>query len=251
MPNSVLNQTDIREEVLSRLGGSRLEVELNQEDLNAATKEAVRIYSRYAPLQRWSSLNVSTSQKRYVLDLNAHPGFTGIIQVQFLTRRTDPTAIDPFDPYDTVVGGLLVGDETFGDVLQRLTYTEDSARIVSAEPEWRGEWEGSSYVLYVDVVRNPTLCAYLWCGRYTPDANADTGMQLIPEGDSDWVIDYVEARSMVTLGRVRRKFGGIPNPEGSVDEIDGAQFVDEGQQKLNDLIEDIKQRRFPLPPEIE
>lgn len=251
MPNTVLNQASIREEILSRLGGSRLEVELDQNDYDLATKEAIRVYSRYVPFQGWKVLPVTTSQKKYVLDLSQHPGFTGVIQLAFITRRTKPSAIDPFDPYDTVVGGLLVGDETFGDILQRIFYTEDAARIISAEPEWRGEWEAGTYALYVDVVRSETLAAYHWCGHYTPDSNASTGMQLIPDADTDWILDYIEARCMLTLGRVRRKFGGIPNPEGSVDEVDGTALVDEGNTKRTELLDDIKQRRFPLLPEIE
>lgn len=251
MPNTVLRQDQIREETLSRLGGSRLEVELDQRDLDQATREAIRVYSRYVPLQGWKSIPATVTQKRYVLDLAQHPGFTGIIDVQFLTRRTDPSSIDPFDPYDSVVGGLLVGDETFADVMQRLVYTEDAARVVSAEPEWRGEWEGADFALYLDIVRTPTLVAYNWCGAYSTDVTAANGMHLIPFDDTDWILNYIEARAMVTLGRVRRKFGGIPNSDGGVDEIDGNQFVDEGNQKTTDLMEEIRSRRIPLPPTIE
>lgn len=251
MPNTVLTQTEIRDEIQSRLGGSRLTLELDQKDFDIATKEAVRIYSRHVPFQRWRRLDATASQKRYVLATVDHPGMAGVLDVQFITRRTDPTQIDPFNPFDTVIGGLQVGDETFGDVEQRRAYTEDASRIVSAEPEWRYERELGEHVLYVDVVRVPTQVSYLWVGHFTSDADASTGMQLVPDADTDWVLDYVEARMMVTLGRVRRKFGGIPNPDGGVDEIDGQQFVDEGQQKIELLAEEIRQRRFPLPPAIE
>lgn len=247
MPNTILNKTDIREETQSRLGGSRLRVELDQEDYDRATKEAIRQFSRAVPFIAHRALPVTAAQKVYVLAPVDHVGLTGVIDVQFITRRTDPSAIDPFDPYDTVLGGLLIGDETFGDIFQRLAYLEDAARIVSAEPEWRGQWVGQDYNLYVDIVRDPVLVSYTWCGAYTPDTNAATGMQLIPEHDTDWILDYIEARCMVTMGRVRRKFGGIPNPEGGVDEIDGREMADEGKIKMDDLLEEIKQRRFVLP----
>lgn len=247
MPNTVLNQKDIREEICSRLGGSRLRIELDQEDYDKATKESVRQFSRAVPFIGHRALPAAHAQKLYVLAPVDHPGLTGVIDVQFITRRTDPSAIDPFDPYDTVLGGLLIGDETFGDIFQRLAYLEDASRVVSAEPEWRGQWVGQDYNLYVDIVRDPILVSYTWCGAYTPDASATTGMQLIPEHDTDWILDYIEARCMVTLGRVRRKFAGIPNPEGGVDEIDGREMADEGKIKLDELLDEIRQRRFVLP----
>jgi hypothetical protein len=244
----VLTLQNVREEINSRLGGSQLDVELNQDDIDRAVAEAVRNYSRNVPLVRWRALPATAAQKRYVLDtVTDHPGLTGVIDLQVITRRTDPSAIDPFDPYDTVIGGLLVGDETFGDIAQRLAYLEDAQRVVSAEPEWRGQWEGNVYALYVDIVREPALVSYQWAGAYTPDANANTGMQLLPEHDTDWVLDYTEARCMVTLGRVRRKFGGIPNSEGAVDEVDGREMADEGQVRMTDLMDELRQRRFPLP----
>ena len=249
--NTVLIQASIREEISSRLGGSRLNVELDQKDYDLATKEAIRVYTRHAPFQRWAKITATPAQKRYVLDPVDYPGIVGVLDVQFITRRDDPTAIDPFDPYDTVVGGLLVGDETFGDISQRRGYLEDASRVVSAEPEWRYEREAGVHALYIDIVREPTQTAMLWAGHFTPDANADTGMQLVPDADTDWILDYIEARCMVTLGRVRRKFGGIPNPEGGVDEIDGREFADEGATKIETLAEEIRRRRFPLPPIIE
>ena len=246
--NTTLTQTQIREETLSRLGGSRVEIELDQKDLDLAVKEAVRVYSRHQPGTRWSSLNAAPAQKRYVLDVAEHPGIVGVLDVQFVTRRVDPSAVDVFDPYDNVVGGLLVGNESFGDITQRRIYMEDATRVVSAESEWRYTQEGSDHVLYVDVIRTPTLTSYVWAWHYTPDDDADTGMLKIPNADVDWILDYVEARSMLTLGRVRRKFGGIPNAEGGVDEIDGQTFVDEANTKLEQLREQIEQRRFIVPP---
>lgn len=248
MPNSVLTPTEIREEIFSRLGDSQLDIELSQSDLDKATREAVRLYSRHAPMNRWSTLAATPSQRRYVLDPAQHPGLTGVLDVQFLTRRTEPGAIDIFDPHETVAGNLMAGNETYGDIAQRESFHEDAARIVSADPEWRGEWEGGSYVLYVAIVRQPIQVSYMWQAAYTPDADAETGMQLIPEHNTDWVLDYIEARCMVTLGRVRRKFGGIPNPEGSSDETDGSAFADEGAQKIEALTEELKRRRPPLPP---
>jgi len=251
MPNTVLTPTAIREEIMSRLGASQLTVELAESDLAAATREAVRNYARYRPQVRRRALAATKTQKRYALDLAQHPGLVGILDVQFITRRTDPSAIDPFNPFDSGLGNLLVGDETYGDIQQRLTYAEDAGRVISAEPEWLAQWEGSVFALYVDIVRDATHVSYTWTADYTADANANTGMQLIPSPDTDWVLDFIEARCKKTLGMVRRKFGGIPNSEGATDEVDGQALVDEGQLKIEALLEDLKRRTMPIPPVIE
>ena len=251
MPNTVLNPTSIREETLSRLGSSQVEVELAESDLILATKEAVRNYTRYRPKVNRKALVATSAQKRYVLTTIDHPGLVGILDVQFITRRTDPSAIDPFNPFDSGLGNLLVGDETYADIQQRVTFAEDAARVISAEPEWHAQWEGTVFALYVDIVRDATHVSYSWTSNFTADANANTGMQLIPDPDTDWILDYIEARCKKTLGTVRRKFGGVANSEGSTDEVDGQALVDEGQLKIEALIEDLKRRTIPIPPAIE
>lgn len=251
MPNTVLNPTSIREETLSRLGGSQIEVELAESDYAMATREAIRNFTRYRPMVRRRALPATRAQKRYVLTTVDHPGLVGVLDVQFITRRTDPSAIDPFNPFDAGIGNLIVGDETYGDIAQRLAFAEDAARVVSAEPEWHAQWEGAVFALYVDIVREATHVSYAWTANYTPDDNASTGMQLVPDADTDWILDYIESRCKVTLGLNRRKFGGIPNSEGSVDETDGRDLTEEGRTRMTELLEDLKRRTIPIPPVIE
>lgn len=251
MPNTVLTQANIREEIKSRLGGNTIDVELTQTDYDFATKEAVRLYTRYRPRVQWKAISATPATKRYVLDPAQHPGLVGILDVQSITRRVDPSAIDPFNPFDSGVGNLIVGDETYGDIAQRVSFSKDAARVVSAELEWTQEWEGSDCVLYLDIVRAATQVSYRWTSNYTADTNTATGMLNIPDTDTDWILDYVEARCRLTLGAVRRKFGGIPNSEGSTDEVDGQTLSDEAKVRMDELLEDLKRRTFPVPPSIE
>lgn len=251
MPNTILTDAAIREEISSRLGGSQLDIELDARDFQLATREALQRYSRYRPLLLWSALPATIGQKRYVLALNEHPGLQGVLDVQFITRLSNPSSFDPFNPFDTGLSTWMIGDATYGDLAQQIISMKDIRRVVSAEPEWNGFWEGAEYALYVDITSSTTVVAYRWAGAYTPDANASTGMQRVPEPDVDWLLDYIEARCMVTVGRVRRKFGGIPNPDGGVDEIDGSAMADEGKVKMDEMLAELKARTFPIPPSIE
>lgn len=251
MPNTLLTPALIREETGLKLGGSQIDLELSEADYVAATREAVRNYSRYRPMVRRASLPVTLSQKRYVLSTVQHPGLVGVLDVQFVTRRADPSSIDPFNPYESGIGNLLVGDESYGDIAQRVIYGKDAARVVSAEPEWHATWEGNEFALYLDIVRPSTHVSYIWTAAYSADANAQTGMLLIPDADTDWIMSYIEARCMRTLGLVRRKHGGVANSEGSTDETDGQTLTDEATTKIEALLEDLRKRTIPIPPVME
>lgn len=262
MPNTVLTTLDaVKEEVETRLGGQRIEVELDNKDVKSSLDHALREYARHVPGWGWSQLAAIPAQKRYRVD-TVVAGFKGVVNVQFITRRTEPSAIDPFDPYDTILGGLLVGDETFGDIDQRLMYLEDAARIVSAEPEWRGQWERvetapasgiwqDEYALYVDVVRSETLTAFRFTYGYSSDPAAQNAMSTIPDGDVDWLLNWTVARAKRILAKIRGKFGGIPNPEGGQDDIDATGLQQEAEAEELALTDEIKLRRPPLAPVIE
>lgn len=260
MPNTVLNSLeDVKDEVDTRLGASRIEVELDDKDVTSCLKHALREYSRHVPGRAWAALAATPSQKQYRAD-QAMAGFLGVLNVGFINRRVDPAAFDPFDPYDTIVSGLLIGGETFGDIDQRLIYLEDVRRIVSAEPEWKGQWERvdvgggtyeSQYMLYVDITREETLVCYEFTHSYDINPAAQNGMTAIPSGDVDWILGWTTARAKRIVAKIRGKFGGIPNSDGGEDNIDAQQLQSEAEAEERELTDEILRRRPPLAPVIE
>lgn len=253
MPNAELvSMEKIVKRVESRLGGKAVQIELEQDDYVECVKQALDFYNQRRPFKRRNKLaNVTTAQKRYLIPLNLHPGFAGIIHVEFITRRTQPSAVDPFDPFDTALAGVTLGQgsgETFGDLLQRITYSEDAARIVDSEPDWEALWEADQFALYVDIVRSDVEVGYEWSGYYAPDFNIGNGMQLIPNGDVDWILRYTTACAKEILGRVRGKFQGITNPDGAQDPVDYTELLQEAQQERERLEEQLERRRAPMGP---
>ena len=253
MPNAELVSMErIAKRVQSRLGGRTIKIELEQDDYVEFVKQALDYYNQRRPFKRKNKLaSVTISQRRYVIPLNLHPGFAGIIHVDFITRRSSPSRVDPFDPFDTALAGVSLGSgsgETFGELLQRIMYTEDSARVIDAEPDWDGIWEGADYALYVDIARPHVEVGYEWSGYYSPDFVAPTGLQFIPNGDVDWFLKYVTACAKETLGRVRGKFQGITNPDGSQDPVDYTELLQEAQQEKERLEDELTKRRPPLGP---
>lgn len=261
MPNADLTIERIGEEVRTMLGASGVEVELSDGDLVTVTKRALRVFNRYLPFRGRFELPITQAQRRYRLD--NHSGLTGLVlkgvtSVDFIERRVEPAGVDPFDPYVTSLTGPNYGDETFGDVMQRKMFAQDAQRIVSGEPEWHAQWERvaltpgpgweNQYALYISVERSDTSAGVFFIAAYE---NSDEGRQMIPESEVDWITNWCIAESKIILTRIRGKFGGVTNPEGSNDEIDWQQLAQEATEEMQRLEEEIRQRKRPYLPVIE
>lgn len=252
MPNTELIQANLKKRIESRLGGRGVKVELEQDDYVECIKATLDHYNQRRPFKRRAKLNANVTQKKYQLTLAQHPGLAGVTYCEFITRVGNPSQVDPFDPFDTALSGASLGSgDTFGELAQRMSYSEDAARIVDAEPEWHGDWEGADYFLYVDLVRSHVQVSYEWSGYYTADTHAATGMQLIPTGDVDWFVKYAVACAKEIVARVRGKYQGITNPDGSQDPVDYQELLQESQQEKERLEEELNKRRPPLAPLLE
>jgi len=255
MPNTVLTEKNIKKRIETRLGSSGVLIELEDDDIKEVILDAIELYNQIRPAKRRAGIQTSTQQSRYVIvDVNGatnFPGIAGIVDVQFITRRTQPAQVDPFDPFDTALAGVTLGSgsgETYGEIAQRLMYSEDAARIVDSEPEWESMWEGAELILYLAIPRSHIQAGMEYSVYYAADNNTDNGMQLIPNGDVEILIRYMTAVAKTILGRVRVKHGGTVNPEGGVDEIDGAALLQEGSEEVNSIREEMERRRAPLAP---
>lgn len=253
MPNTSLTEKKIKKRVETRLGSSGVVIEIEDDDLKECMEQALEVYNQMRPHHRHGSISVTKSQKRYVLTGTFPPAgsdqtLAGVLDVQFLSRRSKSALTDPFDPfYTTGVGASLgtKGGSTYGELEQQIGYAEAAERIVDAEPEWEGVWEGSDYVLYIDIPRSHIQMGFQYSCYYD---NTDGGRQLIPLGDVDWFMKFCTAVAKQILGRIRVKFGGIANPEGGTDEIDGSELIREGAEEEERLREELNRRRVPLGP---
>ena len=257
MPNTTLVLAEIRQQVRTEFGSCLndgawgITVELEDEHIDNALKRAIRIYNRNRPVHGHAALAVTEGQKKYGPVNTAIKGLQGVLSVSFV----DPDAIastdiDPFEPFLVYSAtGLSAGGDTIGDWVQRLQYNEQARRVTSSEPEWKGQWEGLDYYLYIDI-HSSYLCSFEYTRHVTPDDNADTGMRHIPDGDTDWIINYTAAHAKQILSRIRGKFQGIPGPDGGESPVDWSELMTEGREDAERLEEEIKARRRPLPPVI-
>ena len=242
MPNSTLTVNFIREEIQLLLGAGGVEIELTPKQMEAIARDIFRKYNRYRPMHGRAALTVNQTTKKYEI---TQPGLQGVLMVDFVDAYIAGSKLDPFSYESRNV--LNFDGDTYGALLQADMYIEEARRIMSVETEWLGQWEGDKYYLYIDISRD-LLCSYRYTWHITRDDNAVTGMQFVPDGDTDWIIDYGVAKAKEILGRVRTKRGGIIGSDGNTQEIDGPALLQEGRDDQKELIESIKKRRPPLPP---
>lgn len=253
MPNTTLTKDSLKKRIRRRLGEGIVAIELQDENLEEAIETTLDHYNQVRPKVMHSGLAVTPAQKEYNLaTIGGFDDIAGVVNVNFLTRRGEPTVVDPFDPFGTSLSGVSLGygsGETFGDIAQRLAYSEDAARTVDAEPEWEFWWnDDEEPVLFIRSPRAHIEAGVEWRKRYV---FSDTGLQKIPHGDAKWFIDYATAQAKMILGRALRKFQGVTNPDGSQDPLDGVELVAEAQEEIRNLEELLEKRRPPLPPVIE
>lgn len=252
MPRNSLTPAVIREEIEAALGKSGVEIELDDDDFEKCLKDVIRTYNRNRPGQGRFGLRVSPQQKKYgplgPSVLSTIPAtIQGVRRVQFVTNQAPIT--DPFDTINNGIGRILSGSGTpFGEIDQQLAYIKMARVVAGSDPEYQQNWEGASLFLYIDVARTPLLCSVEYTYHYTADENAVTGVGMIPDGDTDFVVGFGLARAKQILGRIRGKHQGITNEEGSTDPIEYDAILSEGREEEREWLEEIKKRRRPLLP---
>lgn len=256
MPNTSLTKPKILEEVKAILGGSSVEVELIENDVEKCVRDALRVFNHNLPMRSRRAIPVTSGQKRYVI---SHPTLEGVTEVEFVSAQAVGASVDPFSTVgQVIVGSVLAAPGTeYGSILQTQFAQEDARKLMSAEPEWYGQWEFHTtvpeYALYVDI---PTTSvsynvAYTFAWHLTPDNVAGTGMQLAPNEDTDWIMEYILARAKQILSRKLGKFQGITNPDGATDPTDAETMRAEGREDQLRLDESILKRRRPLLPVVD
>jgi hypothetical protein len=260
VPRNTLTTDVIEDEVKKALGGSQVEVELGEDDFDKCLKDCVRLYNRTRPGHGRIAIPVTPQQKKYgplnswppgapTTALTIPPTIQGIVRGQFVTNQAPVT--DPFDTINNGIGRVLSGQGTpFGEIDQQLQYIKTARVVASSDPDWQQAWEGDQFWIYVDIARTPVLFAAEYTFHFTPDDDKLSGVSMIPDGDTDFLVGFVLARAKQILANVRGKFQGVVNEEGATDPIDFEELRQEGKDEEAEWTEELKKRRRPLIPVI-
>lgn len=251
MPNTRLTPSKIVEHVKRRLGASGcngVTLETDDEDVKSCLEEAVGEYNRLRPQHADATLPVSAEVKRH--GPITHKGVVGITRLDFVRESIHTGDIDPFDPYSHTHGITMGHGETYGSYAQQLQFQEEARHVTSSEPEWHTQWErDNALYVYIDIPPGADyLCSYTYTWHITPDNDTDTGMQFVPNGDVNWILQFVTALIKQILAKIRGKFHGVTGPDGSTEDVDYSELAEEGRTDQEKLLEELKVRPVPIPP---
>lgn len=248
-------------------GGGTIELEIPDATITRCFADAVLALNSMRPQRAWAGVPFVVGQ-RIELD---YPNVKGIVNVQ-ISRGTGCDdrcgglgqalmVVTPFGgfsglrPYAGLFGlngalSVLMPGDMPSDLYQIM---QERAAAVPANkrPDWavRVDPTNNKKYLYVDAPSG-SLVAIQYTYNATADDDSITGLWHLTETDYDWVKRYALAKAKQALGRVLRKHGGVNMPDGSVEQLDGEQLMDEGRADEQALREELKGRRRPLLPEV-
>lgn len=253
MPNDTLSVPTLTSIINIRLGGEFVNVEIREDGVKDCLRVALAKFNHYTPGRAEAALPATPAQKKYPI---THPGLAGVLACNFIRLPlVTPGVIDPFNPM-TVLGGSETASSEIGDYIWGIHRRRDMEKVLDSKPDWRGMWEGGSYFLYVDIPATYASyqVSYTYAFNYKwnePSTVSPIHPSMIPETQCDWIVDYCVAHAKTVVGALRRKFGGVANPDGGADEVDGQTMVDEGRADKERLEDQIKTRSLPLTPQVD
>lgn len=264
---SKVTVSELRQYVRTQLGGSELDIELSDGDIDACMGDALREFHRVHPMIGANVLSsVSADQKQIIQGGRGrvtrfwinHKGIADVFDVHFLRKLQFTDFIGIENPFylDAVTRAFQGG--TSGDYLSDLSYLKQAKKIFSSLPEWRADWiydtdeKRQRLSLFIDVsslgvsFEYYDICYFFFYALEASDS-PENGIGTINTEYEQWFRDYTVARAMQILGRKLRKYQGIPSPFGGSIMMDGEALRSEGKEEELRLRDDARQFRRPLP----
>lgn len=237
-PNSgLMNESELMQWILRRLGAPFLKVELTELNLRDAIESARRWFAAKKGIQKTAPLQVQAGQTEYLLP----DGIETVEDVAFMTPAMDIslvfspfTLIDDKVPYDVFAAPHSIG--LYSSYTQTLQYVETAKRILGAEPDWRQEGR----MLYIFPIPKSSATILL---NYK---SSQITIEQLGERDHDLLKRYALACAKEDVGRVRSKYAsGFPTAQGH-EQLDGERLLEEAAATKEALDEEIALSGFPM-----
>lgn len=230
-----LSLVDVRDYVKRRLGAGVIRVELKDEHIDAATGEALRIYSRYRPLRRLIRVPLVENIKEYPLDKDV----VGVYKMDWIHRQASLAVVE-----DIFHRRYYEPNHDMDQYMHYLQYIDTLKRVLSIEPEWHFERalnEHGSPTLWVHAPNQANTVLVI------VDAVVKRPLHHVPYSHEDWIQRYSLAFCKEVLGRVRGKWQSLPSPTGGQG-LDSASLLGESREELQILDQEIRGWQVDMPP---
>lgn len=230
-PNPLMNEAQLKQWILRRLGAPFWKVELSDDHLNDSVEFARRWFSAKKGVRRLVNLPQYTNTPVYEL-----PDVVDIVlDVSFEVSPMDISLVfSPYIlqnekvPYDVFAAPSAAG--IYSSYTQTVQYIEMAKRILNAEPDWRQEGR----LLYVFPV--PKRNGYIAVEYKSHDFT----IEHLDERDHDLVKRYALAKAKLDLVEVRNKYTEFPGAQGPTN-MNWAQLYAEATAEIEALEKEIYQ----------
>ncbi len=223
----------LRDYILLKLGAPKLQLELDDQQLDLAIDEAMSVYEDFAPRDFFDYHTFLTTSGKSVYTMNADIGLIRNVfykeQGNFSFQSSDlggALPVEYFYPggsYASIQGGLIdplqpiwgrAGEWT-GYKMYEGMYNRISSNL--------GGWEWVSDNNTIKLYPTPCGCHRVFVHYIQKCKDWKEPYQALREGSLAY------AKEM--LGLIRRKFTNIPGPQGGI-QLDGASLVQEAREDI-------------------
>lgn len=237
---TLMNETELRQWVLRRLGAPIHKVELCEAHVTDAVEQARRWFSAKKGQKRQIFVPINAAQVEYDLDTIDRQIDT-VLDVAFSQSKLDLSLIfSPFTlleekiPYDVFASGGSGG--LYSSYVQSLQYIEMAKRILSAELEWRQDGRILFIAPIPEAARSLIMDVKLHCVK----------IEDLNERDHELIKRYALAKAREDLFWIIGKYGEFPGAQGNTS-LNYAILQDQVQRELEKLEEEIFKSAGPMP----
>lgn len=236
MPNSLMNEEELQQWILRRLGAPFWKVELTADHLTDAVEHARRWFSAKKGVHRQMMMPYWSGLTEYKLEDQVDT----VLDVVFPVPSMDISMVfspyilqDEKVPYDVFAAPSSMG--LYSTYTQTVQYVEMAKRILGAEPDWRQEGR-LLYIFPIPKGNGQMLLDY---------KSHDFTVEQLNERDHDLVKRYALACAKQDLGRVRTRYTEFAGAQGMT-QMDGDKLLAEATQELEVLDKEIALSAFPM-----
>lgn len=225
-----MNFQEFKEEVVDALGGSLVDVELSDKDIEKCFKKAKRTFNQKGHSgyrKRFIALNVQKGDRSF--DLPASP------KVETVVRIIKPPSSAAFSG-DPDMNQMLYDQlsPSYGGRIDILTY-ELSLGLTETLAKYSGHEVDFNHDPFLDKI------TIFDTPKYTGTWYAESYVHLDDEEYFDimWIISWATAEAKEMLGIAYRKLSSLPSPTGGDIQLSGSEMVQEAKREKEVLLEEI------------
>lgn len=229
-----MTMQELYDEVIIRLGGNLVDIELGEEDIGVALKSAIRTFKQKGHnnyRRKWLAVNVIKGIDTYSIPVNITDGVkvvrpgtsSGLLGTQDIFTQKAIIDMLPTAPAQSCMSVAMLEYNLLAgrlEEMRRFAATDVDFQIDKFRHEVTFfNVPKANEVWYVEVYENLTEEEY---------------------SDIDWIIRWTIAESKIILGNAYRKFGGaVAGPSGDMS-LPGSELIQDGQQEKVELLEEIE-----------